>query len=144
MSTKRNEKGQFVEGNTIGINTRFKPGNIPIHSKYKAEYVDLMYLYFSDGSNIMPTLEGFAAKYSIAIQSLERWVNNREKYPRLSAMWAQCKAMQKEKLLLGGLTEQFNAQIVKFIAINNHGMKEKIEQEVNGNAKVEVKISVID
>lgn len=144
MSTKRNDHGQFVPGNTIGIDTRFKPGNIPFNSKYKEEYVDMLYNYFTDSDKIMPTLEGFAAENHIAIVSLERWVKDEKKHPRMKAVWAQCKAIQKDKLLLGGLTERFNPQIVKFLAINNHGMKEKIEQEVNGNAKVEVTISVVD
>lgn len=144
MSTKRNENGQFIKGNTIGINTRFKRGNIPFNIKYKEEYADMLYEYFTDNDNIMPTLEGFAAENHIAIQSLERWVKDEKKHPRLNAVWAQCKAMQKDKLLLGGLTEKFNPQIVKFLAINNHGMKEKIEQEVKGEAEFKVNINVVD
>ena len=54
------------------------------------------------------------------------------------------KTFFSKKLIVGGLTSAFNSQIVKFVAINNHGMKDKIEQEVKAEAAFEVNINVVD
>lgn len=141
---KGNEATQFKKGNTIGMETRFKVGHPPLNSLYKPEYVDLMYEYFSDPDVIFPTVEGFGAKYKIHIKTLWNWIYDTEKYPQLSNIYEHCKQIQKDKLIVGGLTSAFNSQIVKFVAINNHGMKDKIEQEVKADATFEVKINVID
>jgi hypothetical protein len=135
---------QFKKGNTIGKETRFKEGHYPLNTVYKPEYVDLMYEFFTDEENRFPTLTGFAMKHNLEIRTLENWINNPDKYPQLSNLYKQCKEIQKERLLYGGLTSAFNPQIVKFVAINAHGMKDKIEQEVKADATFEVKIDVID
>lgn len=140
---EKDEYWKFKKGNTIGMETRFKPGH-KFSTKYSSEYIDSMYNYFSDSNNIFPTLEGFAVSAGISIRTLERWVHGEKKYPQMAITYAQCKAIQKEKLLLGGLTRAFDAQLVKFIAVNNHGMKEKVEQEVKGDAQFKVNISFFD
>ena len=140
---KKEAPWKFKKGNTIGMETRFKPGHT-VSTTYKSEYIDSMYNYFNDSDNIFPTLAGFAIKEGIAIKSISRWVNNAEKYPQLARTYEQCKAIQLQKLLEGGLTRQFDAQIVKFIAVNNHNMKEKVEQEVKADASFKVDISFFD
>lgn len=136
-------KGRFVKGNEIGMETRFKEGN-KFRTKYKDEYVDMLYEYYSNKDNIYPTLGDFAAKNNLCIKTLERWVNNSDKYPRMARTYVMCKNIQLQKLLEGGLTRQFDAQIVKFIAVNNHNMKEKVEQEVKADASFKVDISFFD
>lgn len=136
---KRDEKGRFTDGNTYG----FKPGHM-LRRKYQKEYPEKMLRYFSDESEVYPTLEGFAIKENIKIRTLERWVNSPEKYPYLADIYAQCKAMQLNRILLGGLTKRFDPQIVKFIAINNHNMKEKVESAVKADAEITVKIDFFE
>lgn len=135
----RDDKGRFLPGNTEG----FKPGNT-LNSLYNEKIPQKMLSYYNNSDEAYPTLEGFAIKEKIAIRTLERWVNSPENYPCLADIYAQCKAIQLNKLLIGGLTKRFDAQIVKFIAINNHGMKEKVESDVKADAEIKVKIDFFE
>lgn len=135
--------GRFQKGNTIGYETRFQPGHT-LSTKYQDEYADQLLEFFTDPDVEFPTIEGFAKKYHIAIRTVYDWIEAPEKYPQFALSHAQAMAIQRDKLLVGGLTEQYNSQIVKFIAVNCHGMKEKIEQEVKGDATINVNISFFD
>ena len=123
---------------------KFAVGNIPKNLKYKDEYAELMLLYFLNPENKFPTLEDFAIRNNIAIRTLKHWIEEGEKYPRLALAHAQAMAIQKQRLLVGGLTEEFNAQMAKFLLINNHGMREKIDQEVKTDGSLTVNIKVVD
>ena len=123
---------------------KFQVGNIPANLKYKDEYAELMLIYFLNPENKFPTLEDFAVKNNIAIRTLKHWIEEGEKYPRLALAHAQAMAIQKQKLLVGGLTEEFNAQMAKFLLVNNHGMSEKVEQQVKADASFTVEIKVVD
>ena len=139
MKENRDSKGRFLPGHDEG----FLPGN-KLQSKYQASYPDQLLRYFIDETELYPTLEGFAIKHNIKIRTLERWVNSPDKYPRLASVYAQCKAIQLDRLLIGGLVKKFDPQIVKFIAINNHGMKEKTESNVKTDTELRVKIDFFD
>ena len=140
---KRDENGRFIKGNTIGSNTRFNTGHT-LSTIYRDEYADLLLEYFTDPDVVFPTLEGFAIKHNIAIRTVHTWVESPETHAQFALSHAQAMAIQRDKLLVGGLTEQYNSQIVKFIAVNCHGMKEKIEQEFKGEASINVNISFFD
>lgn len=138
----RKENGQFQKGNDIGKETRFKNGNTyGIKPKYKDEYCEKMLAYFKNESVVFPTFEEFAGEIGVLAKTLKYWA---EKHPRFGDIHARCTEIQKHKLLVGGLTERFSSQIVKFIAINNHGMKEKVEQNISGNSTLKVNISFFD
>lgn len=140
--TERKENGQFQKGNEIGKETRFKSGNAyVIKSKYKDEYCDAMLAYFMNEEIVFPTFEDFASSIGVLAETLKNWC---EYHPRFRDTHARCTEIQKHRLLVGGLTERFNAQIVKFLAINNHGMKEKIEQNFKGDAVLNVNISFFE
>ena len=134
--------GRFEKGNEIGKATRFKNGNT-LSCKYKEEYADALLEYFFDEEVVFPTIEGFAKRYKLAIRTVKDWIADGEKYPRFALAHAQAMAIQKDMLLVGGLTEKFNPQIVKFLAINNHGMKEKVEQDIKSDGGFDVNINVI-
>ena len=123
---------KFKEGNEIGIETRFQPGNT-LRKKYKPEYADSLLLYFLTCEKL-PTIEEWAVKNHLAIRTVYEWTTNEEKYPRFAATYAQAKAIQKTKLVQNGLVERYNASLVKFLLINNHGMSEKVEQKIEGDA----------
>lgn len=133
---------KFEAGNEIGKATRFKNGNT-IACKYKEAYADDLLMYFLDESEVFPTLEGFSVKYGLAIRTVKQWVEDGEKYPRFALAHAQAMAMQKQKLLIGGLTEKLNPQLVKFLCINNHGMKDKVETDIKSDGGFEVNINVL-
>ena len=131
---------KFKPGNKIGINTRFKPGNT-LSKKYKPEYADSLLLYFLTCEKL-PTIEEWAVENHLAIRTVYDWTTNEEKYPRFAASYAQAKAIQKTKLVQNGLRETYNASLVKFLLINNHGMSEKIEQKVEGEASAAITVNI--
>lgn len=140
MSKNREVNGRFKKGHTIGKKNRFKLGNI-LAAKYDSKYCSEMIAYFTDESIAFHTFEEFAHKIGVISDTLRNWC---EENARFRDAYALCKEISKNELLLGGLTEKFNPQIVKFLAINNHGMKEKIEHENNNTGHIEVKIDVVD
>lgn len=131
---------KFKPGNEIGINTRFKPGNT-LSKKYKPEYADSLLLYFLTCEKL-PTIEEWAVENHLAIRTVYDWTTNEGKYPRFAASYAQAKAIQKTKLVQNGLRETYNASLVKFLLINNHGMSEKIEQKVEGEASAAITVNI--
>jgi hypothetical protein len=52
--------------------------------------------------------------------------------------------MQKQNLLANGLLERYNAQLTKFLLINNHGMSEKVEQDNNVTISVKIDDEIAD
>lgn len=133
------EDTRFKKGNEIGKETRFSKGNT-FSKKYKPEFADSLLLYFLNAqeSLIMPTLEEWSVINHIDIRTVYYWIADEEKYPRFASIYAQCKALQKSKLIQLGLTEQYNAQIVKFLLTNNHGMSEKAVNDTTITYKVEM------
>lgn len=125
-------KGDFKKGNTAAC-------------KYKEAYVEMMKSYTKDGFEVIPTLEEFCEIHNIPERTFARWVTEeKEKYSRLATEYAHMLAKQKKLLCQYGLTGAFNAQIVKFLLSNNHGMSEKGQQEINAKTdntfKVDIKV----
>ena len=125
---------------------KFESGN-QAACKYDDKYADLMMNYADSGYTILPSLEEFCKINNLPNRTVERWVAEAEnKYPRLADSYARLKKEQKRVLIEKGLTERFNASMVKFLLSNNHDMSEKTAAEVNANTnnKFEVNIKVID
>lgn len=119
--------GRFEKGNTIGKETRFKPDNT-ISSKYRPDYAAQMLEWFrarADGRDY-PTFELFADSIDVTDDTLKNWCEN---HPRFRNAYTRCQNIQKGVLLRGGVLDVFNANIVKFVAENCHGMREKTETE---------------
>lgn len=108
----RNADGTFAKGNRLTV-------------KYKGEYCEMMLRYFHDDA-IYPTFELFADSIGVTNDTLLNW---RDKYKHFAAAYDRCKNIQKGRTISGGLTGKYNPQIVKFMAINNFGMAEKLEND---------------
>ena len=121
------EDGQFKKGNTVGAATRFASGN-KLSEKYRDEYCDEMLRFFRDEREKFPTFELFADSIGVHADTLANW---QDTHPRFRAVYAHCKAIQKGKLIRGGVLGVFNPAVVKFVATNCHGMSEKVENDVN-------------
>jgi len=139
----KKNSGQFGKGNESRKDTRFKPGH-HLSCKYKEEYSQALIDYFRNPEIIFPTVEGFAEANDLAIRTVHDWHEDSEKYPQFATAYAQAMAIQKDRLLVGGLTRKFDASIVRFLAMNNHGMREKVEQDVKADAAFTVNINVED
>lgn len=135
----REGDGLFKPGNTIGSETRFKPGNT-LSRIYKEEYADSLLEYFIETESRFPMIEEWATKNGLAIRTVYEWMYDEEKYPRFASTYAQCKEIQKQRLIQNGLADKYNAQIVKFMLVNNHGMKEKVDAEVKGSGGLTINI----
>ena len=119
----------------------------PFPSKYKEEYVERLRDYRNGGYEVIPTLEEFCEIIEVPERTFNRWVTEeKEKYPRLATEYAYMLAKQKRLLCEYGLTGAFNAQIVKFLLSNNHGMSEKTATAIDAKTdnKFEVNIKVVD
>jgi hypothetical protein len=146
---KKNSSGPPKQKAPMPEGVLFEKGNQAAF-KYREEYADLMMNYANDESVIYPSVEDFAKRYNIPVRTLSRWVaeskENEEKYPRLADTHAHLQFRQKQVLIEKGLTDKYNASIVKFLLANNHGMSEKTAAEVNAKTdnKFEVNIKVIE
>jgi hypothetical protein len=144
---ERDKNGRFIKGNEIGKETRFSIGH-KFSTVYKEEYPSLYVAYTDrckeDGE--LPMVEGFANENKIAIGTVMEWIKHPEKYPHFAIAHSYMYTEQKKMLVLLGLTERYNAQLVKFLLSANHGMSEKSQQEINAKTDntFRVDIKVID
>jgi hypothetical protein len=155
---RRLANGNFAEGNTIGEGTRFKKGEKngtsfekgnTLSRKYKAEYADMLLCYFRDENVAFPTLEGFVewvrtqTGEAISYNAASLWANTETNYAqRFKEIYTQAKAIQRDKLIFGGLTRKFDPTFARFLASSLHGMNEKSEQKVDANLKGEGTLNV--
>ncbi len=158
---KRNSKGQFVKGNTVGKTTRFKKDN-DAACKYKDEYCEKLLEFFNQPStrieykktyfkgelssetpivipNEYPTFEMFAANLGVTTETLKNWC---EQYPRFKTYYARAKEIQLAKLTSNALLGLYNPLYAKFEAVNNHKLsdKQEVDSTVSGNVGVGVEL----
>jgi hypothetical protein len=147
---RRLANGNFAPKNTIGEETRFDefrgpenspfvPGNT-LSTKYKDEYADLLIRYYNDPEEMYPTLEGFAMLVGVHIRSIEEWASGRAEYAlRFSQNYAHARAIQRKRLIEGGLSRRFDPSFARFLASAVHGMSEK--QTVDNTVKIVIDTS---
>lgn len=136
MCKDRDERGRFVKGNS----NRFAEGN-DAAVKYREEYCEKMLAWFSDESRPFPQFTFFAEELGVGDRTLLYW---REEHPRFADCYARCKQIQLAKLMEGAMFKQFDPSFSKFVAINCHGMKEKVETDVKADATITVNIKEVD
>ena len=113
----RNKNGEFTKGNTCAKGNRGK-------EKYKKIYIKLLLEHFAaepaPGVEF-PMFEGFAKKIGVTVRTLERWAAEKEDF---GEAYERCRDVQRRFLVLGGLTERYNASFAKFMC-GVHGMTDK-------------------
>ena len=129
----------FKKGNEIGKETRFENGN-DLSLKYKSEYGQLMLDYFRNFEGY-PTFELFADSINTTDMTLRNWC---ETYPDFAPIYAQCKEIQRGRLISGTMSNQYNANFAKFVAINCHGMSEKTTNDTTITFNVDYRTPEID
>lgn len=87
--------------------------------------------------NRLPTVEGFCRDIKISKRTFHDWV---AKYPAFSHALGIAKQMQMNHLIQHALEGTYNAGFAKFLAQNISDYRDKIEQTVDG----EIKINQID
>ena len=139
---QRDERGRFVNGHDRPEGAGFQPGNLE-SSKYDAKYPEDMKIYFrqiSDEGNY-PTFEGYADSIGVTARTLENWC---EAHPLFKDAYDFCKNKQRGALLEGAMAGRFNATFAKFVAVNCHGMKEKIENDVKGSGGFNISVGYFE
>jgi len=108
-----------------------------IACKYKEEYGQQMLDYFNElaGKGYYPTFELFAVSIDVVSSTLRNW---KKMYPQFSEFYNKCEELQVGAMKDGAARGVLNANWMKFIAINCHGMKEKVESDQNVTIHVEI------
>ena len=145
----RDERGRFTKENKIGEETRFQKENAAA-CKYHEKYADELIEYFNqpatrteyretfNGNGVLikrtpviiandyPTFEGVAAKLGVTVNTLLNW---REQSRRFANAYARAKELQKIMLVQNTLRGMYNPMFAKLLAVNEHGMTEKVENK---------------
>ena len=135
---QRDERGRFVKGHEPLEGAGFQPGNL-IPSKYQKKFCSEMLAFFdrvyAEGN--YPTFEMFADEIEVTAATLANWA---AAYPEFEEAYTACKNKQRGALLEGAMAGRFNATFAKFVAVNCHGMKEKVEvdDKHSGGLKISV------
>ena len=136
---KKENKGQFKKGNEIGIDTRFKIGNT-ISTKYDESYPDSILKYFIE-CETLPIADEWAVINGISASTVDKWIASNA-HPRFTSAYEQCMKIQKIKLQKNGIRGIYNAELTKFLLKNNHGMTDKTEQKIEGEAKADITVKI--
>ena len=111
-------------------------------SKYKPEYVAKVAEYIETTGReqtSLPTIQGFAVYIGVWTQRVEAWA---KKFPKFRGALKKLKAVQAEQLINDGIYggKEVNSTIVKLMLMNNHGMREKTENDNRQTGEVIVRI----
>lgn len=102
-------------------------------TKYNQDMHDLAEHYIDhhkeDYGDEMPSAEGMSLVLNVHKSTLYEWAQDEEK--NFSDTLARCQAKQHQVLFNKGLTNDFNATIVK-LALSNHGYSDKTENTMQG------------
>lgn len=100
-------------------------------SEYTQKYcqeVDKYLESFGHGQMSLPQIEDFAEKMGKSIQCFNEW---EKKYPEFGEALNKIRKRQKIQLINDGIYggKEVNSTIVKLLLMNNHGMREKTDNE---------------
>jgi len=70
----------------------------------------------------LPTIQGFALFLDVSIPTLHNWAKENQEF--FNAL-EKIKRVQHERLISGGLSNDYNSTIAKLMLSSNHGYKEK-------------------
>jgi hypothetical protein len=80
----------------------------------------------------LPMLEDFALELGINDTTLVEW---RKKYPEFSTACSKIEIEQKKKLANEALAGNYNPVIAKLHLAANHGMADKVDQDITSDGK---------
>lgn len=80
----------------------------------------------------LPMIEGFAEFIDVSKDTLYEWAKI---YPKFSDALAKITRQQHNMLAEGGLAGYFSPVITKLMLSNNHGYREKSEQDITSGGK---------
>lgn len=102
-------------------------------TKYNKELLEKAKEYLEEWSkcgDVIPSVEGLAEYLDVSRKIIYIWAKDEEKEEFLHTL-DKIEVKQKKVLINKGLTGDFNSNIAK-LALGNHGMSEKLQQELSG------------
>lgn len=81
-----------------------------------------------------PTFSTFARRVGLPLAQLELW---KREVPAFAAVWEECRARQKARLITGGLTKSFDPSFAKFLLCHEFGFG---EENTEGDITVTVEV----
>lgn len=98
-------------------------------TKYSPELCQKLFEYAKTTTDAIPTLEGFAAFIEVDPDTITNWqAEHKEFFGAVKSVMG----IQKVKLIDCGLKGEYNPAVTIFLLKNNHGMTDKLQQEVSG------------
>jgi len=96
--------------------------------------------------NELPTIEAFSIKNDLAEDTLLDWAQARTKtgkpkYPEFSAAYNKLKSVQKNFLVVNGLTGLYKERFAIFVAQNFTPMRDKVEHSTDPERPMLIKIT---
>lgn len=110
-------------------------------TKYDPAYCDALIEYAKSTEEAVPTLEGFAASINVDPDTITNWQSS---HPEFFGAVKSAMGIQKVKLIDCGLKGDYNPAVTIFLLKNNHGMSDKLQQELTGANGGPVQISHIE
>jgi len=99
-------------------------------SKFKEEYIEkaIEYAY----KDALPSVEGLAIKLKVVKSSLYEWAKRNEDFSNALKV---IKQNYQQKLIIGGLTGDYNSAFAKFLLSAQHGLTETSNIDHTSNGK---------
>ncbi len=95
-----------------------------------------MLIYFKDTqAPDFPTFSSFANHIGVTVKTLEAW---RDSQPAFRDVWEECREIQRDRLIEGGLARRYDASFAKYILTEMFGFEER------GNNTFTVTVEVVD
>ena len=128
----RNKKGQFTQGNTLSKKYTEKDA-----IQLGEELINWMR---ESETNIQ------FQEFFVVIKGMNPKTYNylSTKYESFSNMLELAKKMQEIRIVKGGLLNEYNSTFCKFLLSANHGMSEKVVNEVQTIEQPIIKLEIID
>jgi hypothetical protein len=88
----------------------------------------------------LPTIEGLSLFLKVARSSIYLW---KEQHKDFSDTLDVLLALQKQKLINGGLSGEYNATIAKLVLASNHDMRDKVDTDMTSGGEVLQTVTII-
>lgn len=99
-------------------------------TEYKEEYRDLTaYIAERKEKGLIPTVCGYAVYLKYSEQTLLNW---QKEQPEFRDAIEQLLALQKDMLITGGLSKDYDSNITRLMLSHNHRVREKTDLNIGG------------
>lgn len=99
-------------------------------TKYKPEYCDLtVYIAYRKTLGLLPTVCGYAVYLGYSEQTILNW---QKENPEFREAIEKLLALQKDMLICGGLSKDYDSNITRLMLSHNHQVREKTDLNIGG------------